>query len=202
MRSNVAFVALLVFVLFMPQGSAIEQTYDVSISGILEPQKVIKFTVTAPVANLSFSITIFDTVDGVIIFGRDSLVLNATGVTTMDYIPAQDGSFKVKVVFVTGIVVEKGFLIQHVIDEEDIVPIWLEIVKLRQAMAALREEIAGIANMAIAIAVVGTLTSLVFLIYIRKVTKSVATTELDRIIAEEAQQIAAQIKNKGGGKSA
>ena len=202
MRSNVAFVALLVFVLFMPQGSAIEQTYDVSISGILEPQKVIKFTVTAPVANLSFSITIFDTVDGVIIFGRDSLVLNATGVTTMDYIPAQDGSFKVKVVFATGIVVEKGFLIQHVIDEEDIVPIWLEIVKLRQAMAALREEIAGIANMAIAIAVVGTLTSLVFLIYIRKVTKSVATTELDRIIAEEAQQIAAQIKNKGGGKSA
>ena len=56
--------------------------------------------------------------------------------------------------------------------------------------------------LAIAIAVVGTLTSLVFLIYIRKVTKSVATTELDRIIAEEAQQIAAQIKNKGGGKSA
>ena len=202
MRSNAVFVALLALVLFMPQGSAIEQTYDVSISGILEPQKVIKFTVTAPVANLSFSITIFDTVDGVIIFGRDSLVLNATGVTTMDYIPAQDGSFKVKVVFATGIVVEKGFLIQHVIDEEDIVPIWLEIVKLRQAMAALREEIAGIANMAIAIAVVGTLTSLVFLIYIRKVTKSVATTELDRIIAEEAQQIAAQIKNKGGGKSA
>ena len=190
--------ALLVLfaLMFIPlaQGEIV-QSYDIIISGDMEPSQPVHFVVTAPVNNTEFSLVVIDAYD-LIVFGRDSLMLNETGKQSVDYVPYQAGAYKVKVTFATGIIIERSFLIQKIVTELDIANLWSEIFRLRGDMATMRQTLEGAINIGISISVISALVVVVITLYARRLIKSAASTEWERTLAEQAKKLGVLIKER------
>jgi len=158
-------VLLLAVVLTSGSVRAVEP-YDVTVSSpSFEPGAPVDIIVSGFV-NQTISIRITDK-NGDIVAGRDTQ-LNETGQYIYNWVPSQQGTYNVTVTYSTGIIITKSFLVQEKVTDQDIAQLYLTIFGIRDRLVTLIDDLRGLVQVSLLLAVISIVTSVGVVWYLRK----------------------------------